>query len=397
MAAADGVTRAAVPPPAPPPRATPSPPATPSRDELAARYAALYETLRRCAGPADAAGELPGEVLAALRSSGILGAAIATEYGGHGGDAVLTNRLVEQVAAADPSVAIILFQHYAVSARISEWGTPGQCARYLPELASGAWIAASAWSESGATADKRNLATTAVRADGGWVLDGAKTFTTAAGLAQVYLVLAQSARPTRTASAYGSDGQTFYLVEAGNPGLTADTGTDLVGMRASATGFVELTACHVADSAVLGPVGDAVRIIAGVRESGATLGAVSLGIAESAYQLALAHARRRGLAGAQAVRHRLVDLGARVAATRALVDSAGRRDTSAPGDTTLHSKLVASQLSEEVVTEALRLLGSAGYLRDHALNKLARDVRAVGLMGPTNDLCRELASAAWTT
>ncbi|MFD0384012.1 acyl-CoA dehydrogenase family protein [Streptomyces stramineus] len=123
---------------------------------------------------------------------------------------------------------------------------------------------------------------------------------------------------------------------------------------------------------------------------------MSTGIAESAYRLALAHAERRGLVGQQAVRYRLVDLAARVEAARALVERAGRRDSAEPGITTLHSKLIASTTSEEVCQEALRLLGSAGFLRSHPLNKLAQDARAVGLMGPTNDLCRELVSARWT-
>lgn len=367
----------------------------PSRAELAEQYAELYDTLRRCAAEADTAAALPDEVFAALRRSGVLGAAISTEYGGHGGDALLTNRICEQVAAVDPSVAIILFQHYAVSARISDWGTAAQHERYLPRLAAGEWIAASAWSESGATADKRNLATKATPVDGGWVLDGAKTFTTGAGLAQVYLVLAQSSEPTTTTSTYGSDGQTFFLIEADTPGLTANTGMDLVGMRASATGFVELDSCRVADSAVLGPLGGAVGVIASVRESGTTLGAVSAGIAETAYRLALGHAQRRGLEKQQAVRYRLVDLAAQVEAARSLVDSAARRDTAEPGNTTLYSKLIASRISEAVVQEALRLVGSAGFLRSHALNKLARDARAVGLMGPTSDLCRELVSVQW--
>jgi alkylation response protein AidB-like acyl-CoA dehydrogenase len=369
-----------------------------TRAELAERYASLTEVLQRHAQSADAAAELPQEVFAALRASGILGAAVAVEYGGQGGDSLLTNRLIELTAAADPSVAIILFQHYAVSSRISEWGSEAQRERYLPRLASGEWIAASAWSESGSGADKRNLATKARRTEGGgWLLEGAKAFTTGAGLADVYLVLAQTSAPTDgVASTYGSDGQTFFLIEAGNPGLFANTGMDLVGMRSSATGFVELTACEADDSAVLGPVGAAVRIIAGVRESGATLGAVSAGIAAAAYRTAFAHAQRRGLADQQAVRHRLVDLAAKVEAARALVDASARRDSAEPGNTTLYSKILGSRVSEEVVQEALRLLGSAGYLHDHPLNKLARDARAVGLMGPTNDLARELVSAPWT-
>ncbi|MFE9648275.1 acyl-CoA dehydrogenase family protein [Streptomyces sp. NPDC006365] len=367
----------------------------PSHEELAERYAPLLDVVRAAAAEADEAGELPPQVFAALRSSGILGAAIAVEHGGLGGDAVLTNRLIELVAAADPSLAIILFQHYAVSARIGEWGSVEQRGGYLPLLASGEWIAASAWSESGAGADKRNLSTKARRSGDGWVLDGAKTFTTGAGIAQLYLVLAQSSEPGDTDSTYGSDGQTFFLVESGTPGLVADTGMDLVGMRASATGFVELHECQVDSGSVLGPVGRATSIIAGVRESGATLGAVSTGIAESAYRLVMAHAERRGLARQQAARHRLVDLGARVEAARALVERAGRKDADDPGTTTLYSKVIASTVSEEVCQEALRLLGSAGFLRGHQLNKLARDARAVGLMGPTNDLCRDLVSAGW--
>ncbi|MGK5544912.1 acyl-CoA dehydrogenase family protein [Streptomyces sp. URMC 127] len=369
---------------------------TPSREHLAGHYEPLLEVLRATASAADDAAELPEDVLTALRSSGILGAAIPTEHGGLGGDAVLTNRLVELVATADPSLAIILFQHYAVSARIGEWGSPAQQDRYLPLLASGEWLAASAWSESGAGADKRNLSTTAERHDDGWRLNGAKTFTTGAGLARIYLVLAQSSRPDDTHTTYGSDGQTFFLVEADTPGLVADTGMDLVGMRASATGFVELNDCRVGEDAVLGPVGKAASIIAGVRESGATLGAVSAGIAASAYRLARAHAERRGSAGHQAVRHRLVDLAARAEAAGAIVERAGRKDGAEPGTTTLYSKLIASTIAEEVCQEALRLLGSAGFLRGHQLNKLARDARAVGHMGPTNDLCRDLVSAGWS-
>ncbi|WP_331721288.1 acyl-CoA dehydrogenase family protein [Streptomyces sp. NBC_00212] len=373
-----------------------TPPTARPAFQLGQDHQDLYEALHRHAADADRAAQPAEPVLASLRASGLLGAAVPVEFGGLGGDARLTNRVVEDVAMLDPSVAIILFQHYAVSARISEWGTTGQKEHYLPRLADGRWLAASAWSESGAGAAKRNLSTTAAPTEDSWVLNGAKTFTTGAGLAQIYLVLAQSSAPRQDSAVYGSDGQSFFLVEATAPGLVADTGMDLVGMRASATGFVELHSCSVPADALLGPVGKATQVIADVRQSGATLGAVSLGIAEAAFQLALAHARRRGLADAQAIRHRLADLAALVEGARALVERTGRRDGDEPGATTLHSKLVASTVSEQVCLEAQRLLGSAGYLRDHPLNKLAHDARAVGLMGPTNDLCRELVSAAWT-
>ncbi|MEW2624779.1 acyl-CoA dehydrogenase family protein [Streptomyces sp. NPDC048106] len=364
-----------------------------SREALAERYAPLYRILEAEAAAADTAGELPDRVLDALRSSGILGAAVPREYGGQGGDAVLTNRLIEQVAGLDPSVSIILFQHFAVCARITEWGTSAQREYYLPRLADGSWLAASAWSESGAGADKRNIATKAVRAGNGWILDGAKAFTTGAGLAQVYLILAQSAAPGGGDLVYGSDGQSFYLVEADTPGLVADTSLDLVGMRASATGFVELRSCQVPDSALLGPAGKAATIIAGVRGSGATLGAVAVGIADAVYRMALAKARKQGLTDNQLTRDRLSDLSARVEGVRAVVEAAGRREGPNPGLTTLRSKVMASTLAEEICLQVQRYLGSAGFVAGHPVNRLARDVRAVCLMGPTNDLCRQLISA----
>ncbi len=364
-----------------------------SREALRDRYRPLLDVLAADAADADRAGELPERVLEALRGSGILRAAIPREYDGAGGDALLTNRLIEQVAAVDPSVAIILFQHFAVCARIGEWGSPEQCAYYLPRLADGRWLAASAWSESGADADKRRIATKATKAEGGWIVDGAKAFTTGAGLAQVYLVLAQSSEPGERELAYGSDGQSFFLIEADTPGLVADTGLDLVGMRASATGFVELRSCLVPDSALLGPVGKAAGIIAGVRESGASLGAVSVGIAEAVYLMAAAKARQQGLAASPLARHRLADLAAQVESARAIVEAAGRREGPNPGLTTLRSKVVASTVAEEVCLSVQRLLGSAGFVRDHPVNRLGRDVRAVCLMGPTNDLCRQLISA----
>lgn len=365
-------------------------PAVPDRASLGRKYAALYDVLRAHAAEADRAGRLPEAVLAALRSSGVLATAVPHEFGGEGGGALLVNRIVEQVAAIDPSVAIILFQHFAVTARIVEWGSAQQRAHCLPRLADGRWLAASAWSETGASADKRNIATAAVRTQDGWVLDGAKSFTTGAGLAQVYLVLARTSEPGDADTVYGSDGQSFFLVEADAPGLVADTGMDLVGMRASATGFVELHRCLVPAGASLGPLGKAAAIIAGVRESGATLGAVAVGVADAVQRLAAAHVHKRG--GDALALRRVAELAGRVEAARAAVESAGRRDSARPGLTTLHSKVIASTAAEEVCVLAQRLLGSAGFLRDHPVNRLFRDVRAVGLMGPTNDLCLQLLS-----
>jgi alkylation response protein AidB-like acyl-CoA dehydrogenase len=96
-----------------------------------------------------------------------------------------------------------------------------------------------------------------------------------------------------------------------------------------------------------------------------------------------------------ALRYRLVDLATQVEAARALVTYTGQRMSADPGVTTLHSKLFASTVAEQVGTEIARLMGSAGYVVDHQINQLTADARAVGLMGPASDLCRELVFASW--
>lgn len=359
--------------------------------------AELRARLSESAAHSGPAGVPDRVTLAALRADGLLGTAVAARHGGAGGDAAAVNHVVEEIAAVDPSVAIIAFQHFAVSARIAEWGTEEQQRRFLPLLADGTWLAASAWSESGAGAAKRNLASRGERlADGRWRLDGAKTFTTGAGVADVYLVLVQTGRPGGSAQGYGSDGQTFFLVEADAPGLVADLGLDLAGMRGSATGLLALDGCVVADTDRLGPADGAASVIAGVRESGASLGAVSVGIARAAFDLAVRHAQQQGLLDLPTVRHRLVDLATRLEAARAVVARAGARSSAQPGLATLHSKLHASVAAEEICLDVARMLGSAGYREGAPIGRLLADARGIAFMGPTNDLCRDLVAAAWT-
>jgi alkylation response protein AidB-like acyl-CoA dehydrogenase len=339
-------------------------------------------------------GQPDEEALTELRRSGLLGLAVPVEYGGGGGAAEAINGIVETLATANPSAAIIAFQHFAVSMRITEWGTPEQRTLLLPAMAAGDVLAASAWSEPSAGAAKKNLATTASRLPGGqWLLNGAKSFTTSAGIADLYLVLAQSSSVNGGGeSTYGAPGQTFFLIRAGNPGLVPERPLDLIGMRGSATGFVSLRDCQVGDHDRLGPEGHAAQIIAGVRDSGMTLGAVSVGVARSMLAIAAAHTGKGDPAKRPVSRYRLVELASQIAAAHALVAEAGRRTSPNPGLTTLHSKLFASAVAEHTGAEAGRMLGSAGYLAGHELNRLIADARAIAHMGPANDLCRDLIS-----
>ncbi|WP_233865925.1 acyl-CoA dehydrogenase family protein [Streptomyces sp. ST2-7A] len=339
--------------------------------------------------------------LVSLRESGLLATAVPERFGGAGGDGAAINRVVTEIATVNPSLAIIAFQHFAVTSRISEWGTEEQRHRLLPPLADGRLLAASAWSEPNAGAAKQNVSSTAVlRADGTWLLNGAKSFATGAGVADIYLVLVRTETTDDFGAEgqrahYGASGQSFFLVWGTNPGLRPDTGPVLAGMRGSATGLIELVECVVPREDRLGPLGEAAEIIAGVRRTGATLGSVALGVAVEAFDLAVEHAERRGLLSLPTVRRHLVELSVKLESARAIVTLAGARSSADPGATTLRSKIHATETAEEICMDVARMLGSTGYLSDHPVARMIADVRGVALMGPTNDLCRTLLAATW--
>jgi alkylation response protein AidB-like acyl-CoA dehydrogenase len=368
---------------------------TAPRAEPTVSYAELLDVL---AGLADGTGRPQREALAAVRASTLPGLVVPRVFGGAEADSLVLNRTIAEIAYHDPSTAIFLFQHFAVCARIAEWGTSAQQASLLPRLASGEWLGASAWSEpGGASATRKNLNTVATeRADGRWTVNGGKAFTNGAGVADVYLVLAQSSQVSEQDDATRrSSGRSFFLVPASSPGVVPDLQLDQARMPASAPGFVEFENCVVDAGALLGPCDDASRVIAGVPETGATLGAVSVGVAEAAWDMGFRAVRQQSLLGLRAVRHRLVDLRSTIESARALVERAGRREAAAPGELTLHSKIFASQIAEDVVAGVARMLGGSGQVSTCPLNRLVRDARAIALMEPTNDLSRELVSTAW--
>lgn len=354
------------------------------------RVESLLEELDRYAALADETGRTQQESLDALKASGFLGSLVPEEYGGLGHDSLFAGRLIASIASIDPSIAIIVFQHFSVVSRILEWGSAKQRTEYLPKLANGQWLAASAWSETGAGANKQNISTIAERkADGGWVIEGVKSFTTGAGLADLYLVLVQTGTGDPD-SLYGNSGQSFFLIET-TQGITSDSDTNLSGMRGSSTGFIHLHRCEVPSEQLIGPLGGAPTVINGIRECGLTLGSISLGISEAAYALALEQVLARGQRGNPLLQSALSELHMQLEAVRALVEKvAAKEGGDRLSQIAYQSKIFASESSERIVREAQQIIGGSGYVRGKKIERLLRDARAVSLMGPVNRLAREI-------
>jgi alkylation response protein AidB-like acyl-CoA dehydrogenase len=336
----------------------------------------------------DTGGRPSDDALDALRRAGVLSLPVPADDGGPGLGWATANEVVTALARVDASTAIVVFLHYAAVSRIIRWGTPEQRKRLFTAVVDDGMVFASSWSEPGAGAAKQHIATTARQHDSGWLLDGAKSFTTSAGVAELYLVLAKTSEATGATGGYGQTNQGLFIVEAARPGFVFDGVLDLAGMRRSATGLIRLDSYLAGADDVLASSADTPAVISHPHTLGLTLGAVALGIAESAHEIALDAARQRGL-DSPLHRHQLFELGALVAAVRGVVEAATRGD----GDRSraaLTAKVFASEKAEVVCRGAQEFAGSAAFTRSHALNRLAQDARAVTLMGPPNHLCREL-------
>ncbi|GHE35587.1 acyl-CoA dehydrogenase [Streptomyces vinaceus] len=367
---------------------SPPPPTSPGLPGLDELLAAL-----RAEADDDSGGRPSDAVLDALRRSSVLSLPVPTEYAGLGADWRDVNAVITALSQVDASVGIIVFLHYAAVSRIAAYGSEEQRKKLLTSVSHDGRIFASSWSEPGADAAKQNIATSAERRpDGGWELNGAKTFTTGAGVADLYLVLARTGGEDQASGSYGRTDQGIFVVDSTRPGFTADGVLDLSGMRRSATGLIRLDGYLAEEGDVLIRSGDTPAVIGHPHTLGLTLGAVALGVAEAARGIAIELGRRRSMLDSPIYRHHVFELDSRLAAVRGVVEAA----TAAPADRSaaaLTAKVFASETAEAICRGAQELAGSTAFSRGHALNRLAQDARAVTLMGPPNYLCREMVTA----
>ncbi|WP_409493564.1 acyl-CoA dehydrogenase family protein [Amycolatopsis sp. cmx-11-12] len=354
------------------------------------------ETLRAGARRAHETGQVDPASLEALRRSGLLGMMVHEDHGGWGYDAAAANTVIEAVAADNPSIAIMLYLHCAVVVRIEQYGTEAQKKHWLPRVARGGELVASAWSEPGSTADKRSLSTSAQRdTAGGWEIKGGKTFSTSATVADFFIVLVQLPSTTETAHStgptYGGSDQALFLVEAATSGVQVPPDAlDMAGMRGSGTGMVRFQDVTVAEGNLLCSGSATTEAIQLPHRLGLTLGAVSVGLAQAAHETALGHARDRELFDEPRFQRQLASTEIAVRSARAAV----RDLTAGPAhDRVLRAycvKVFASTTGETVCGTVRGLLGSAGYLQAHEINRISHDAEAVTHMGPPTHLCLDL-------
>ena len=300
----------------------------------------------------------PLEVVRKLGSLGYMGSIFPEEYGGAGLGYVEYAIIIEELSRVDGSVGIIVAAHTSLcSNHIYKAGTEEQKQKYLTKLSSGEWLGCWSLTEPEAGSDAAGTRTTAVRDGDCWIVNGSKTFTTNAHYADVCVGMAVTDR------AAARHGISAFIFQKDTPGFRPGKKENKLGLRASATGEVVFTNCRLPGSQLLGKPGegfvDSLRILDGGRVS---IAALSIGMAQGAYDAALKHSKIRKQFGRpisefQAIQHKLVDMAMKIDASRLLtyraakMIDAGKRVTRESA----MAKLFASESAVWIANEAVQI------------------------------------------
>ena len=333
----------------------------------------------------------PLEVIRKLGQLGYMGAIFPEEYGGAGLGYVEYSIIIEELSRVDGSVGIIVAAHTSLcSNHIYKAGSEEQKRKYLTKLTSGESIGCWSLTEPEAGSDAAGTRSTAVRDGACWVLNGSKTFTTNAHYADVCVGMAMTDR------AAARHGISAFILEKNTPGFRAGKKENKLGLRASATGEVIFSNCRLPESQLLGKQGegfvDSLRILDGGRVS---IAALSIGMAQGAYDAALKYAKLRKQFGRpisefQAIQHKLVDMATKIDASRLLtyraakMIDAGKRVTRESA----MAKLFSSETAVWVAGEAVQIHGGYGFIKDYPVEKFYRDVKLCTIGEGTSEIQR---------
>ena len=342
-------------------------------------------------------GTFPREVFRTLGKVGLLGLPYAEEHGGGGQPYEVWLQVLEELATVWASVAVGTSVHALSCFPLATHGTPEQRLEWLPQMLAGDLLGAYCLSEAHAGSDPAAMSTTARRTSDGYVLHGAKAWTTHGGHADFYTVMA------RTGDDHNARDQiSCFLVPADAEGLSSDPPERKMGLTGSATATMRFDGVEVAGNRLIGAEGDGLRIALSALDSGRLgIAAVATGLAQGALDHAVVYARDRETFGRRIIDHQglgflLADMAAAVESARATYLAAARlKDQGQPfGTQASIAKLVATDNAMRVTTDAVQVLGGYGYTRDFPLERYLREAKVMQIFEGTNQIQRMLVARA---
>jgi alkylation response protein AidB-like acyl-CoA dehydrogenase len=331
----------------------------------------------------------PYELVAELAELGLMGVPIPEQYGGAGADTVSYAIAVEELTRIDSSVAITVAAHTSLGTMpIFLYGDDRQKDEWLPQLASGEKLAAFGLTEPNAGSDAGATRTRAELRDGQWIVNGSKIFITNAGTDI-------SACVTITALT-GENEISNVIVPNGTPGYDISPPMHKLGWHASDTRELSFKDCAVPEGNLLGPRGRGFPQFMEILDGGRiSIAAMGVGLAQGAYDLALAYAKEREQFGRpiskfQAVQFALADMATEIEAGRQLVyRAAWLKDEGRPfALAAAQAKLYTGLLSNRAANAALQIHGGYGFMDEFAISRLYRDQKILEIGEGTNEVQR---------
>ncbi len=366
-----------------------------SEDHLQIREMVREFALREVAPIAadlDEQKRFPHETIPKLAELGLLGVPFPTEYGGAGLDHVAYMIVVEELSRVCGTTGITVAAHTSLGTTpIYAFGTEEQRRRWVPKLASGEKLAAFALTEPAAGSDAKATKVMALRDGDQWVVNGTKIYCTNGTHAGTIVFTART-DPAST----GADSISAFVVEKGTPGLVYGKLEDKLGLRGSDTRELVFQDCRIPAANRLGADGEGFPAFMKTLEGGRiSIGAMALGLAQGALDVALPYARERlqfgkRLIDHQAVGNRLADMAMEIAAARNLVyEAAWRKDRGLPFAVQgSYAKLFASEVAMRAAHSAVQILGGVGYTREVPAERILRDAKLTEIGEGTSEIQR---------
>ena len=345
----------------------------------------------------DESQEFPIEIFHQMGKLGLMGVLVPTEYGGAGLGYLEYVTAIVEISRIDGSIGLSMAAHNSLCTNhILQFGSEEQKQKYLPKLATGDWIGAWGLTEPNTGSDAGNMRTVAIKDGDYYVLNGSKNFITHGRSGNVAVVI------VRTGQVGDSHGMSSFIIEKGTNGFTAGKKENKLGMRASETAELIFSDCKIHKSQMMGEEGDgfvqSLKVLDGGRIS---IAALSLGIAQGAFEAALHYSKERHqfnkpISAFQGISFKLADMATKIEAARLLTFRAAELKNmgKSVNKESAMAKLFASEVAVEVANEGVQIFGGYGYTKDYPAEKYYRDAKLCTIGEGTSEIQKLVISRA---
>jgi len=332
----------------------------------------------------------PRDLFGKLGELGLMGVCIPEEYGGAGADFLSYILVLEELSRGDAGVGVTVAVHTsAATLPILTFGTDEQRARFVPPLARGDAIGAFALTEPGAGSDAGSLITRAEPSSDGWKITGAKQWVTNGSHAGTFVLFARTDQETP-----GGRGISAFVLDAEHVRVTREE--EKLGLNSSSTADLVIEGAEVPSTRLLHEEGKGFAVAMATLDGGRIgIAAQALGIAQAAYDTALAYAQERMQFGRKisefdAIRHKLADMSTEIDAARLLVYRAAwlKQSGEPHAEAGAKAKLYASEMARRQTAEAIQVLGGYGYTKEFPVERYYRDAKITEIYEGTSEIQR---------